>query len=116
MLYSIEEFYSILPFVILSAGILISVLIEMYSSKSEKILPWFSIILFGTAGFYSLITVNKTAVIMQNMLQTGGIPNIFHFVFNVGAAVTCLLSVDYIKKYGSWYGEYYILIQISVLG
>jgi NADH-quinone oxidoreductase subunit N len=116
MLYSIEEFYSILPFVILSTGILISVLIEMYSSKSEKILPWFSIILFGAAGFYSLITVNKTAVIMQNMIQTGGIPNIFHFIFNIGAAVTCLLSVDYIKKYGSWYGEYYILIQISVLG
>jgi NADH-quinone oxidoreductase subunit N len=116
MLYSIEEFYSILPFLILGSGILISVIIEMYSSKSEKILPWISIIIFGTVGLYSLITVNKSAVIMQNMLQTGGIPNIFHFVFNIGAALTCLLSIDYIKKYGAWYGEYYILIQISVLG
>jgi NADH-quinone oxidoreductase subunit N len=116
MLYSIEEFYSILPFIILSTGILISVLIEMYSSKSEKILPWFSIIIFSAAGFYSLLTVNSMSVIMQGMLQTGGIPNIFHFVFNFGAAITCLLSVDYIKKYGAFFGEYYILIQISVLG
>jgi NADH-quinone oxidoreductase subunit N len=116
MFYSIEEFYSIIPFIILGGGILFSVLIEMYSSKSEKILPWFSIIIFAAAGFYSLITVNSTSVIMQGMLQTGGIPNIFHFIFNFGAAITCLLSVDYIRKYGSWFGEYYILIQLSVLG
>jgi NADH-quinone oxidoreductase subunit N len=92
------------------------VLIEIYSSKSERILPWFSVIIFGTVAFYSLFSVNPVSVIMQNMLRTGGIPNIFHFIFNVGAAVTCLLSVDYIKKYGVYFGEYYILIQISVLG
>lgn len=116
MLNDIQEFYSILPFIILSSGILISVLIEMYSKNSERILPWFSIIIFGAAGFYSLFTVGSVSVIMQNMLQTGGIPNIFHFIFNFGAAVTCLLSIDYIKKYGVYFGEYYILIQISVLG
>jgi NADH-quinone oxidoreductase subunit N len=116
MLNDIQEFYSILPFIILGAGILISVLIEMYSSNNERILPWFSVLIFGVTGFYSLFTINSVSVIMQNMLQTGGIPNIFHFIFNIGAAVTCLLSIDYIKKYGVYFGEYYILIQISVLG
>jgi NADH-quinone oxidoreductase subunit N len=116
MLNDIQEFYSILPFIILGTGVLISVLIEMYSSNSERILPWFSIIIFGTTGFYSLFTVGSVSIIMQNMIQTGGIPNIFHFIFNFGAAVTCLLSIDYIKKYGMYFGEYYILIQISVLG
>ena len=116
MLNDILEFYSILPFIILGAGILFSVLIEMYSSNSERILPWFSIIIFVAVGFYSLFTVNSVSVIMQNMLQTGGIPNIFHFIFNFGAAITCLLSIDYIKKYGTYFGEYYILIQLSVLG
>ena len=116
MLNDIQEFYSILPFIILGAGILISLLIEMYSSNSERILPWFSIIIFGVTGFYSLFTINSVSVIMQNMLQTGGIPNIFHFIFNFGASVTCLISIDYIKKYGVYFGEYYILIQISVLG
>ncbi len=116
MLNDIQEFYSILPFIILGTGILISVLIEMYSSNSERILPWFSIIIFGVVGFYSLFNVNSVSVIMQNMLQTGGIPNIFIFIFSFGAAITCLLSIDYIKKYGVYFGEYYILIQISVLG
>ncbi len=50
------------------------------------------------------------------MLSTGGITNIFYFIFNIGAALVCLLSVDYTKKYGINYSEYYILIQNSVLG
>jgi len=105
-----------LPLVIIGSGIVLSVLIEIYSKKSESILPWFSILVFLSAGFYSLLTVENQSVIFQNMLSTGGITNIFYFIFSIGAALVCLLSVDYTKKYGINYGEYYILIQNSVLG
>ena len=116
MFSSIQEFYNMLPLVIIGSGIVVSVLIEIYSKKSESILPWFSILVFLSAGFYSLLTVENQSVIFQNMLSTGGITNIFYFIFNIGAALVCLLSVDYTKKYGINYGEYYILIQNSVLG
>jgi NADH-quinone oxidoreductase subunit N len=116
MINDIQEFNGILPFIIIGAGILISLLIEMYSSKSEKILPWFSILVFLAAGFHSLYYAANIKVVMQNMLLTGGVPNIFHFIFNIGAAIVCLLSIDYIKKYGTYFGEYYILLQASVLG
>ncbi len=116
MLNNIQEFYNILPFIILGAGILISLLIEMYSKKSEKILPWFSIIIFLAAGFHALYHVNMVSEVFQNMLATGGNANIFYFIFTFGAALVCLLSIDYIKKYGTYFGEYYILIQSSVLG
>ena len=116
MFNNIQEFYNILPLVILGSGIVLSVFIEMYSQKSESILPWFSILIFLSAGFYSLFTVSQQAVVLQEMLSTGGRTNIFYFIFNIGAALVCLLSVDYTKKYGMNYGEYYILIQSSVLG
>ena len=116
MFSNIQEFYNILPLVILGSGIVFSVFIEMYSQKSESILPWFSILIFLSAGFYSLYTVSQQSVVLQNMLATGGRTNIFYFIFNIGAALVCLLSVDYTKKYGMNYGEYYILIQSSVLG
>ena len=116
MLNNIQEFYNILPFVILGAGILISLFIEMYSKKSENILPWFSIIVFLAAGFHALYHVNQVSEVFQNMLATGGNANIFYFIFTFGAALVCLLSIDYIKKYGTYFGEYYILIQSSVLG
>ena len=116
MFNNIQEFYNILPLVILGSGIVLSVFIEMYSQKSESFLPWFSILIFISAGFYSLFTISQQSVVLQNMLATGGRTNIFYFIFNIGAALVCLLSVDYTKKYGMNYGEYYILIQSSVLG
>ncbi len=116
MLNSFQEFYNIIPFIILGAGIVISLFIEMYSEKNIEILPWFSIIMFLAAGFHALYNVNSTGVVLQQMLATGGNVNIFHFIFNFGAALVCLLSIDYVKKYGTHYGEYYIMIQASVLG
>jgi len=115
MIY-LNEVYSIMPLVIIGAGILISIFIELYSKNGKAILPWFSFVLFIAAGFYSLLTVQNQSVVFEGMLATGGIPNIFYFIFNIGAALVCLLSADYTKKYGINYSEYYILIQSSVLG
>lgn len=115
MIY-LNEVYNIMPLIIIGAGILISIFIEIYSKNGKAILPWFSFVLFIVAGFYSLLTVQNQSVVFENMLATGGIPNIFFFIFNIGAALVCLLSADYTKKYGINYSEYYILMQSSVLG
>src|SRR4030066_1782918 len=106
MISSIQEFYNILPLVIIGCGIVVSVLIEIYSRKSESVLPWFSILVFLSAGFYSLLSVKNQSIIFQNMLSTGGITHIFYFIFNIGAALVCLLSVDSTKRLGIHMGEY----------
>lgn len=116
MYNNIQEFYNTLPLVIIAVGILISTTIEMYSKKSENYLSWFSILIFLSSGFYSLLTLDNRSVILQNMLATGGYVNIFYFIFSVSAAIICFLSVDYLKKYDAYFGEYYILLQTSVLG
>jgi NADH-quinone oxidoreductase subunit N len=116
MLNNIQELYNIFPLVIIGTGILISVLVEMYSKKSGLLLPWISIVVFLSAGIYALATVNNVSVVLQNMLATGGNVNIFYFIFSFGAAIVSLLSIDYLKKYGAFYGEFYILTQASVLG
>jgi len=116
MLNNIQEFYNILPLVTIGGLILISVIIEMYSESSEKILPWLSIFGFLFAGIYSVVEVGRTSIVLQDMLATGGVVNIFWLIFNIGAALVCLLSINYIKKYGAYFGEYYIIIQTSVLG
>ncbi|RPI70879.1 MAG: NADH-quinone oxidoreductase subunit N, partial [Ignavibacteriales bacterium] len=113
---TLQEFYDILPLIIIGGGIVISIVIEIYSNNAKSILPWFSFIFFLAAGFYALLTVENQSIIFKGMLSTGGITNIFYFIFNIGAALVCLLSEDYTKKYGINYGEYYILIQSAVLG
>ena len=116
MFNNAQEFFNVLPLVIIGAGIVISLLIEMYSKKSEILLPWFSVLLFFAAGLHSLYYVGDVSIVLQNMLATGGNVNVFYAIFTFGAAIVCLLSIDYIKKYGTYFGEYYIILQSSVLG
>ncbi len=116
MFNNLQEFFNVLPIVIIGSGIIISLLIEMYSKKSELILPWFSVIMFLAAGLHSLYYVGDVSIVLQNMLATGGNVNVFNAIFTLGAAVVTLLSLDYIKKYGMYFGEYYIILQTSVLG
>lgn len=115
MIY-LNEVYNILPMIIIGAGIVISILIELYTKSGKSILPWFSFLLFITTGFYALLTVDHQSIVFKGMMSTGGITNIFYIIFNIGAALVCLLSIDYTNKYGINYSEYYILIQSSVLG
>lgn len=116
MLHNYQEFLNILPLVIVGAGIIVSLIIEMYAPNSKRILPWFSVVIFLTAGFYSAFTIDAKSEVLQGMLGTGGTVNIFYFIFCIGAALLTMLSVDYIKKYGIYYSEYYILMQSAVLG
>ncbi len=113
---NISEYGMIIPFILLSLTILISVIIEISTNKSELILPWLSVISFFIISLYSLMNINQNAILFNGMFVIGGKSSIFNFVFNLGAMLITINSIDYIKKYGSYYGEYYILIQSSVLG
>lgn len=116
MFINAQEFFNVIPIIIVATGIVLSLLVEMYSKKSETILPWFSVLMFLAAGLHSLYYTNDVSIILQSMLATGGNVNVFHAIFTLGAAVVTLLSIDYIKKYGTYFGEYYIILQSSVLG
>lgn len=110
------EYFLLMPQLIIAVGIVLSVLIEITTKKSEQILPWLSIALFIAAAFDSVFNINQNFVLFGGMIEVGGKPAIFNFIFNIGAALVVLSSIDYLKKYGTYYGEYYILVQSSVLG
>lgn len=111
-----NEIFYITPFIIVGAGIIVSLLIEMYLSSSKKILPWVSIVSFLSAGFTALYYVNNVKSVFSDMMNVGGNVNFFIFIFTVGAALVTLLAIDYLEKYGAYYGEFYILVQSAVLG
>ncbi|MEG8947106.1 NADH-quinone oxidoreductase subunit N [Rosettibacter firmus] len=113
---SISEYSMIMPFIIIGILILLSIVIEISSKKSEIIIPWLSILTFFIIALYSLLNINQNEILFNGMLEVGGKAAIFNFIFNLGALLVTINSIDYIKKYGSYYGEYYILIQSSVLG
>lgn len=111
-----NEILMITPLLIISGGILLSLIVEMFYKKSEIILPWLSIVLFAITAYYSLLTAYQEGIVFNSMLATGGLVHLFYFIFNFGAAIVVLLSIDHIKKVGIYFGEYYILMQSAVLG
>ena len=111
-----QEIYNLIPFVLISAGILVSLIFEMYAKNSKRIIAWFSVFIFLAAGFHSLVNVDNAQLFFNSMLQVGGNINIFIFLFNSAAALVVLMAMDYSSKYGNNFGEFYILLQSSVLG
>ncbi|MDP4115881.1 MAG: NADH-quinone oxidoreductase subunit N, partial [Bacteroidota bacterium] len=111
-----QEFYNLIPIMLIGLTIIASVVIELYFKNSKEILPWFSILAFVASGAHAIANVYAKQYLFGGMIEVGGIVNIFFFIFTFGAALLTLLSIDYIKKYGTYFGEYYILLQSSVLG
>lgn len=112
----IQELQLISPEIILGIGIIFTVVIEMYSKKSVSVLPWFSVLVFLSVVVTQFALLNYQAVIYNGMFAAGGNPGIFNILFNSAAILVVLSSANYIKKYGSHFGEYYILLMSSVLG
>jgi len=111
-----NEIFMITPLLIISGGILLSLIVEMFYEKSEIILPWLSIALFVGTAYYSLLTAYQEGIVFHSMLAVGGLTHLFYFIFNFGAAIVVLLSIDHIKKVGIYFGEFYILMMSAVLG
>jgi NADH-quinone oxidoreductase subunit N len=116
MLQSLQELNYIWPLMILGAGIVLMVLIEISTSKSKIILPWFAILVLSSSAISAVPALFTPKVIFGNMLATGGNTAVFYFVIALGAVISILSSVGYLKKYGTLYGEYYILLVSAVLG
>ncbi len=112
----IQELQLISPEIILGVGIFLAVVIEMYIKKSTSVLPWFSVLVFLSASVTQFILLNNRSVIYNGMFAAGGNPGVFNILFNSAAILVVLSSNDYIKKYGSHFGEYFILLMSSVLG
>jgi len=116
MINSNSEIIQLFPFIIIGAGILISLIIEMAMKDGRALLPGVSIFSFLLTAVYSIVTIQDQAIVFGGMVETGGRAAIFNFLFTLGGSVAVLSSINYLKKYGASFGEYYILVQSAVLG
>jgi len=115
MLMNQSIFLEILPYLLLSVAIVIAIIIEIFTEKGKVILPAFFSIVFLAVSLLSLAQVNIQDKVYM-MLAIGGRPAFFNFIFSLGALIATMSAVNYIKKYGANYGEFYILLASSVLG
>lgn len=110
------EYLMLMPFLIMGIGIIFSVVIEISSKRGKEILPWFSILIFFMTALTSINNIHDHKILFNGMLEAGGKSAYFNFLFNLTAILITLSSVNYLKKFGSNYGEFYILVQSALLG
>jgi len=110
------EYAMLLPFLVLGIGIVLSVVLEISTKKGKEILPWFSILIFFLAALFSIYNIHDHKILFSGMIEAGGKSGYFNFLFNFASILVVLSSINYLKKYGTHYGEYYILLQLAVLG
>ncbi len=116
MLNNSSEIVQLLPQIVVGLGIIFSLIIEITTKESKSILPWFTILIFAIAGFLSFSAISDKAIVLGGMLEAGGKPAVFNTLFSISAIIMVLSSIKYIDKYGAYFGEFYILVQSSVLG
>ena len=114
--YTFDDFYYILPEIILTVGALLVLIADMLFKKRDGIVfgVTMATLLLTAATVISFDGVNTTA--SAGLLAIDGFATFFKVVFLLSAVMTVLMSVPYFRAEGLQGGEYYFLILCATLG
>jgi NADH-quinone oxidoreductase subunit N len=114
---SLSDFYNILPELVLTAGALVVLVVDVLLPKERRgALAWVTLLVIG-ATLASLAPFLTTRVeVAHGLLAVDQFALFFKVVFLFAAAITVLMSVRYLAIEGASPGEYYFLILCATLG
>jgi NADH-quinone oxidoreductase subunit N len=114
---SLLDFYYILPELVLTAGSLVVLVVDVMLPKERRAsLAWVTLLVIG-ATMASLLPFRGVHVeVAHGLMAVDGFGLFFKFVFLLAAAITVLMSVRYLEIEGASPGEYYFLILCATLG
>jgi NADH-quinone oxidoreductase subunit N len=112
-----SDFYNILPELVLTAGALVVLVVDVLLPKEKRgALAWVTLLVIG-ATLASLAPFLTTRVeVAHGLLAVDQFALFFKVVFLFAAAITVLMSVRYLAIEGASPGEYYFLILCATLG
>jgi NADH-quinone oxidoreductase subunit N len=114
---SLSDFYYILPELVLTAGSLLVLVVDVLLPRERRgALAWVTLLVIG-ATMAALVPFRHTHVeVAHGLMAVDGFGLFFKFVFLLAAALTVLMSVRYLEIEGASPGEYYFLILCATLG
>ncbi len=112
----LQTLLNILPLVVISIAIIITILLESFLKKGEIIVYLISSITLLFNAVYSILTIQEQNLNFSNTVHSGGITHIFYFVLNLSAFLVIISSKNYLSRIEYHHGEYYILVLSSVFG
>src|SRR5262245_40907418 len=112
-----SDFYYIIPELVLTAGSLLVLVVDVLLPKSSRgALGWLTLgVLAATT--YSLTPFwNAHVEVANGLMAVDRFALFFKIVFLIAAAITVLMSMRYLDVEGAPPGEYYFLILCATLG
>ncbi len=107
----------LLPSLALAVVGLLVLLWELGIQEQERnYLAWLSLLGLGLVAFFSLLVWGQKVEAFGGTLALDNYALFFNLVFCATAALTVLMSVNYLEMVGIRWGEYYALILFSTLG
>ena len=114
--FTASDFYYILPELLITAGALLVLLVNMVFPKREELLLGISLVTLIASGAMLLSFVGVDVMASRGLVAIDGFALFFKAVFLVSAALTVMMSGPYLRVEGVRSGEYYFLILCATLG
>jgi len=112
---SVHDFWYILPELVLTAGALLVLIVDVALPRGSQALAWVTMIVIG-ATFAALLPFTSTHQEVAHLIAVDRFALFFKGVFLVAALITVLMSIRYLKIEGASPGEYYFLVLCATLG
>ncbi|MDX1740908.1 MAG: NADH-quinone oxidoreductase subunit N, partial [Rhodothermales bacterium] len=102
--------------VLISLAGLIMVVWDSFRNN-DRMIPWFGVAACAAAVMFELVKINAgSEAVFYRLMWTGGFASFVNVVILVGAALTIVLSVPYLKRTGHDHGEVYALLMFASAG
>jgi NADH-quinone oxidoreductase subunit N len=120
-MYTLEvtllDFYTMLPMLILAAGGMALMLIDLaLKPQHKKYGAWLAVLAFAAAGAAAWALLGRQGVAFSGMLVVDSYAQVLGLVAIGAGILTVLTSINYLRDRGIARNEYYVLLLFSVGG
>jgi NADH-quinone oxidoreductase subunit N len=115
--FSSADFYHLLPELVLTAGALLLLVVDVLLPRSwDRALAWLAVLVIAASGVALVATGQATLTIARGTLAVDGFALFFKVLFLLAAGITVMMSERYLTVEGVRPGEYYFLVLCAALG
>jgi NADH-quinone oxidoreductase subunit N len=117
VLPSLSDFYYLLPEIVLTVGALFLLLADLMVPRDrQSVLAWVAVGVLAASGAALIPVADAHVQISHGLMAIDRFALFFKVIFLGSAALTILMSVQYLDVEGTRAGEYYFLILCATLG
>ena len=114
--FTFADFYYILPELLLTAGALIVLVVDILFPKEDRAVLATTLVTLAATGGAVLAFAGVDTTVSAGLLAIDGFAAFFKSIFVLSAVLTVLMSVPYLRVEGVRAGEYCFLILCATLG